>query len=224
MLKCSTSLWSADLANLESEIKRVEPYSDRFHIDVADGHLVKTLLFFPDLVKALRQHTHLPFEVHLITIEPLRWVEPFIEAGADIIIFYLTAAEDPGGCYRSDQILRQRCRHFAPRPGFSRSARALLECLRHRHACRHGDRHQGRLDGCVDSGQDSPLSRNHHGAWAKNGNRSGWGNSPGDGAAHPCCRCRLHRARLLDVQRRSKGNARVACLLVNAEARKPTRL
>lgn len=97
MLKCSTSLWSADLANLESEIKRVEPYSDRFHIDVADGHLVKTLLFFPDLVKALRQHTHLPFEVHLITIEPLRWVEPFIEAGADIIIFYLTAAEDPGG-------------------------------------------------------------------------------------------------------------------------------
>ena len=55
MLKCSTSLWSADLSNLESEIKRVEPYSERFHLDVADGHYVKNLLFFPDLVKALRK-------------------------------------------------------------------------------------------------------------------------------------------------------------------------
>ena len=50
MLKCSTSLWSADLSNLAAEIKRVEPYSERFHLDVADGHYVKTMLFFPDLV------------------------------------------------------------------------------------------------------------------------------------------------------------------------------
>ena len=38
MLKCSVSLWSADLANLAAEIKRVEPYAERFHLDVADGH------------------------------------------------------------------------------------------------------------------------------------------------------------------------------------------
>ena len=48
MLRCSTSLWSADLANLASEIQRVTPYSERFHLDVADGHYVKNLLFFPD--------------------------------------------------------------------------------------------------------------------------------------------------------------------------------
>ena len=46
MLKCSTSLWSADLANLGAEIRRVEPYSEMFHIDVADGHYVHNLLFF----------------------------------------------------------------------------------------------------------------------------------------------------------------------------------
>ncbi|MFN8007283.1 MAG: ribulose-phosphate 3-epimerase [Terriglobia bacterium] len=95
MLKCSTSLWSADLANLESEMKRVEPFSERFHLDVADGHYVKNLLFFPDLVKTLRKHTRLPFEVHLMVTDPADWIEPFVEAGADGIIFCFDAAKDP---------------------------------------------------------------------------------------------------------------------------------
>src|SRR5438876_3603421 len=101
MLKCSTSLWSADLANLAAEIRRVEPYSERFHLDVADGHYVKTLLFFPDLVKALRPHTVLPFEVHLVTTDPLEWVDPFVEAGADGIIFCFDAAKDPDAMIRA---------------------------------------------------------------------------------------------------------------------------
>jgi ribulose-phosphate 3-epimerase len=95
MLKCSTSLWSADLSNLASEIRRVEPYSERFHIDVADGHYVPNLLFFPDMVKALRKHTRLPFEVHLMTTDPLAWIEPFVEAGADGIIFCFDSVKDP---------------------------------------------------------------------------------------------------------------------------------
>lgn len=95
MLKCSTSLWSADLANLESEMKRVEPYSERFHLDVADGHYVKNLLFFPDLVKTLRKHTQLPFEVHLMVTDPMGWIEPFVDAGADGVIFCFDAAQDP---------------------------------------------------------------------------------------------------------------------------------
>ncbi len=95
MLKCSTSLWSADLANLGAEMRRVEPYSERFHIDVADGHYVKNLLFFPDQVKALRPHSRLPFEIHLMTTDPLGWVEPFAEAGADIIIFCLDSTPNP---------------------------------------------------------------------------------------------------------------------------------
>src|SRR5581483_6741487 len=100
MLKCSTSLWSADLANLVSEIRRVEPYSERFHLDVADGHYVPNLLFFPDLVRALRPHTNLPFEVHLMVTDPLAWVEPFVEAGADGIIFCYDSVPDPGAVLR----------------------------------------------------------------------------------------------------------------------------
>jgi len=96
MLKCSTSLWSADLSNLASEMKRVEPYSERFHLDVADGHYVKNLLFFPDLVKTLRKHSRLPFEVHLMVTDPLGWIEPFVEAGADIILFCFDAVKNPG--------------------------------------------------------------------------------------------------------------------------------
>jgi ribulose-phosphate 3-epimerase len=100
MLKCSTSLWSADLGNLAAELRRVEPYSERFHLDVADGHYVGNMLFFPDLVKALRPHTRVPFEVHFMVAEPLDWIDPFVEAGADGIIFCFDSARDPGEVLR----------------------------------------------------------------------------------------------------------------------------
>ena len=96
MLKCSTSLWSADLTNLGADMLRVESFSERFHIDVADGHYVPTMLFFPDLVKALRAKTKVPFEIHLMTVDPLAWVDPFADAGADIILFCLDSAKEPG--------------------------------------------------------------------------------------------------------------------------------
>ena len=87
MLKCSTSLWSADLANLETEIKRVDPFSECFHLDVADAHYTPAMLFFPDLVQALRPHTAVPFEAHLMCTDPLTWVDPFVDSGVDGIIF-----------------------------------------------------------------------------------------------------------------------------------------
>ena len=96
MLKCSTSLWSADLTDLAAEVRRVEPYSERFHLDVADGHYTPTMLFFPDLVKALRGKSRVPFEVHLMTADPLAWVGPFADAGADILLFCLDSAAEPG--------------------------------------------------------------------------------------------------------------------------------
>ncbi len=96
MLKCSTSLWSADLGNLATELKRVEPFSERFHLDVADGHYVNNMLFFPDLVRALRRQTKKAFEIHLMVTDPAAWIDPFIEAGADIILFCFDAAKNPG--------------------------------------------------------------------------------------------------------------------------------
>ena len=96
MLKCATSLWSADLANLAADIRRVAPYSERFHLDVADGHYAPTMLFFPDLVAALRPHTDRPFEMHLMTTDPAAWIDPFAEAGADAIIICFDSAADLG--------------------------------------------------------------------------------------------------------------------------------
>jgi ribulose-phosphate 3-epimerase len=63
---------------------------------VADGHYVGNLLFFPDLVAQLRKHSKLPFEVHLMVTDPLEWIDPFVEAGADIILFCFDAAKNPG--------------------------------------------------------------------------------------------------------------------------------
>ena len=101
MLKCSTSLWSANLTNLGADLKRVEPFSDRWHLDVADGHYVKNLLFFPDLVAQLRPLTTKSFEVHLMVTDPLAWIDPFVEAGADIILFCFDAVKHPGEVLRA---------------------------------------------------------------------------------------------------------------------------
>ena len=101
MLKCATSLWSADLGNLAAEIKRVEPFSETFHLDVADGHYTPTMLFFPDLVAQLRRHTRLPFEVHLMTTDPLAWLDPFVEAGADGFIICHDSVSDPAAVLKA---------------------------------------------------------------------------------------------------------------------------
>jgi ribulose-phosphate 3-epimerase len=90
----SISLWSADLSCLKDQILKVEKYADYFHIDVGDGHYIPELLFFPDLVKAIRPHTKVPFEVHLMTKETEKFIMSFIEAGADAVDIHLDACED----------------------------------------------------------------------------------------------------------------------------------
>ena len=107
-MQCSTSLWSANLTDLASDLKRVEPFSERFHLDVADGHYVPNLLFFPDLVRQLRPLTERPFEIHLMVTDPLAWVEPFVEAGADILIFCLDAAKDPAAVLKAIRTHRKK--------------------------------------------------------------------------------------------------------------------
>jgi len=81
------SLWSADLARFEDDIRRTEPYADIYHIDVADGHFAPSLLFFPDLVARLRKLTDRPFHVHLMVADDalLSQIDQFAEAGADLI-------------------------------------------------------------------------------------------------------------------------------------------
>lgn len=84
-LLVEVSLWSADPTRFSEEIKRMDEWVDLYHIDVSDAHFVPGLLFFADLVKALRPLTTRPFHVHLMTDNPLNHIADFAEAGADLI-------------------------------------------------------------------------------------------------------------------------------------------
>lgn len=88
------SLWSADLARLADEVSRISPHADILHIDVADGHFAPGLLFFPDLVAAIRAVTDLPLHVHLMVSDAvlLAQIAQFAEAGADLISFHVENA------------------------------------------------------------------------------------------------------------------------------------
>jgi ribulose-phosphate 3-epimerase len=87
-LLTDVSLWSADLANLAAAIERVEPFADSFHLDVCDAHFAPGLLFFPDLVRALRPLTKRPFHVHLMVERPTTLIEDFAASGADAITIH----------------------------------------------------------------------------------------------------------------------------------------
>ncbi|UXT20738.1 ribulose-phosphate 3-epimerase [Agrobacterium tumefaciens] len=81
------SLWSADLANLEREIARVDPHVDIYHADVADGRFAPSFLFFPDQLSRIRKFTSRPIHVHLMVEGDivLSQIRQFAEAGADLI-------------------------------------------------------------------------------------------------------------------------------------------
>lgn len=87
------SLWSADLAALGDSVRSTEPHADLYHIDVADAHFVPGLLFFPDLVAALRGVTEKPFHVHLMVEHPAALADAFLDAGADLITVHADNSE-----------------------------------------------------------------------------------------------------------------------------------
>lgn len=92
-LLADVSLWSADLANLQTEMARVSVLADSFHFDAADAHFVRGLLFFPDLVRALRPHTDKPFHIHLMADNPVELIPDFVDAGADLITIHAELGE-----------------------------------------------------------------------------------------------------------------------------------
>ena len=88
----SPSILSADFANLERDIKKVEDAgADWLHIDVMDGHFVPNITIGVPVVKSIRKITDLPLDVHLMIENPEKYVEAFASAGADIITFHYEA-------------------------------------------------------------------------------------------------------------------------------------
>jgi ribulose-phosphate 3-epimerase len=86
MIKLAPSILSADFSRLRAEIEEVEQAgADWIHVDVMDGHFVPNLTFGPLIVEAIRPHTTLPLDVHLMIEQPDRYIEAFVKSGADQI-------------------------------------------------------------------------------------------------------------------------------------------
>ena len=94
-IQISPSILSADFSRLGNEIKRLEEgRADMIHVDVMDGHFVPNLTIGPTVIKALRNYTKLPFDVHLMISSVHKYIKDYAEAGADIITIHPEATED----------------------------------------------------------------------------------------------------------------------------------
>lgn len=94
-MKIAPSMLSCDFAKMGEELVRIDKGgADWIHLDIMDGHFVPNITIGPAVVAALRPHSNLPFDVHLMIDYPLDYIEQFAKAGADIITFHIEAKSD----------------------------------------------------------------------------------------------------------------------------------
>ncbi len=92
----SPSILAADFAHLADDVAKVEEGGAAYlHLDVMDGIFVPNISFGAPVISALRKHSRLIFDVHLMITDPIRYLGDFIKAGADIITIHYESCEDP---------------------------------------------------------------------------------------------------------------------------------
>jgi len=90
MIKIAPSILSADFANLGEDIRRISE-ADYVHVDIMDGTFVPNITMGVPVVKCIRKVTDMPFDVHLMIDRPVRFIDEFCAAGADLLTFHIEA-------------------------------------------------------------------------------------------------------------------------------------
>ncbi len=93
--KVSPSMLASDYSRLADELKKCENGgADLIHLDVMDGHFVPNISIGAPVIKAMKRVCGVPFDIHLMISEPLKYIEDFVDAGADIISFHVECDSD----------------------------------------------------------------------------------------------------------------------------------
>ena len=95
MIKIAPSMLAADFLHLEKDVEVVNKHADLFHLDIMDGVFVPNISFGFPVIEAISKKAEKPMDVHLMIVQPERYVERFAQAGASMISFHLNATEEP---------------------------------------------------------------------------------------------------------------------------------
>ena len=116
-MKISPSMLACDFANMGAEANKCAAGGAHLlHLDVMDGHFVPNISFGAPVIAGLSKVCDLPFDVHLMISQPLRYIDDYADAGADLITFHLESDDDPSAVI--DKILARGCKPaIANKPG-----------------------------------------------------------------------------------------------------------
>ena len=110
MIKLAPSVLAADFSRLGEEIKKVhENGAEYLHLDVMDGMFVPNISLGPGMISSIRKVSDIVFDVHLMIQDPIRYIDDFVKAGADIITIHLESCSDPLKVLRLIRSKEVRC-------------------------------------------------------------------------------------------------------------------